>query len=159
MPPEKMDTHVHQDVPSLALRTRRAEFLGEMDRLLPWDEWEKKISACIPTKRRGRPAYPLAWLLRYYMLRQWFQLSERAARDLVADSMAARNFIGLGLAWEQGAPDEDTYLKYRRLIDLHGLSKEIASDATKRLCRQGWRIRFGEIAEAGIVARMGADHP
>lgn len=153
MLPEKPDTHTQQTVPMNALRTRRAEFLGEMDRLLPWPAWERLIAPHAPKHGKGRPPYPLALLLRYHLLRQWFQLSDQAARDLVADSMAAREFMGLGLTWEKGAPDEATYLKFRRLIERHGLAEQIAADVADRLNHQGWKIRPGEIAEAGIVAR------
>ena len=140
-------------IPMNALRTRRAEFLGEMDRLLPWPAWERLIAPHVPKHGKGRPPYPLAQLLRYYLLRQWFQLSDQAARDLVADSMAVREFMGLGLTWEKGAPDEATYLKFRRLIERHALAERIAANIADCLNRQGWKIRPGEIAEAGIVAR------
>lgn len=145
-------------IPTNALRTRRAEFLGEMDRLLPWLAWERTIAPHTPKSGKGRPPYPLALLLRYYLLRQWFPLSDRAARDLVADSMAAREFMGLGLTWEKAAPDETTFLNFRRLIERHGLAERIAADLADYLNRQGWKIRPGEIAEAGIVARRIIGH-
>lgn len=153
MLPEKIMIHTMQTVPTNALRTRRGEFLGEMDRLLPWLTWERFLAPHVPKHGTGRPPYPLALLLRYHLLRQWFQLSDQAARDLVADSMAAREFMGLGLTWEKNAPDEATYLKFRRLIERHELAERIAADTADCLNRQGWKIRPGEIAEASIVAR------
>lgn len=136
-----------------ALRTRRGEFLGEMDRLLPWDSWEKQVAMYYPKRGKGRPHYPLSALLRYYLLRQWLQLSERAAQEAVADSMAVRQFMGLGLLWDKGAPDEGTFLKFRRLVDKHELAERIAADIADCLNRQGWKIRQGEVIEAAIVAR------
>lgn len=153
MLPEKVTDHTQRTIPANALRTRRAEFLGEVDRLLPWGEWERLIACHAPKNDKGRPPYPLALLLRYHLLRQWLQLSDQSARELIADSMAAREFMRLGLTWEKGAPDEATYLKFRRLIERHKLAEQIAADVADRLNRQGWKIRLGEIMEPGIIAR------
>lgn len=157
MLPEKPDVHTARTIPTNALRTRRGEFLGEMDRLLPWGAWEKQIAMHYPKRGKGRPHYPLPALLRYHLLRQWFHLSERGAQDAVADSVAVREFMGMGLVWDKGAPDEGTYLKFRRLIRRDHLAERIAADLGEYLARHGWKIRLGEIAEAGIVARRQVD--
>lgn len=140
-------------IPLAALRTRRAQFLAELDRLLPWQRWEGMIEPHYPKRGKGRPPYPLRPLLRLYLLRQWFALSDQAAQEIATDSMAVREFLGLGLTWDRAAPDETTILNFRRLMDKHGLAAEIAADVADCLNRQGWKIRPGEIAEAGIVAR------
>jgi IS5 family transposase len=140
-------------IPTAALRTRRAQFLAELDRLLPWQQWEGMIEPHYPKRGKGRPPYPLRPLLRLYLLRQWFSLSDQAAQEIATDSMAAREFMGLGLTWDRTAPDETTILNFRRLMDKHGLAAEITADVADYLNRQGWKIRPGEIAEAGIVAR------
>lgn len=127
--------------------------MGEMNRLLPWGGWEKLAAAHMPKSSKGRPPYPLSVLLRFHLLREWFQLSDQSARELIADSMAAREFMGLGLTWERGAPDEATYLKFRRLIERHKLAEQIAADVADHLNRQGWKIRPGEITEPGIIVR------
>lgn len=143
-------------IPLAALRTRRAQFLAEAVRLFPWQAWEESIGLHYPKRGKGRPPYPLRPLLRLYFVRQWFSLSDRAAQEAATDSVAIREFMGLALTWEQGAPDETTMHNFRKLLDRHGLAGEIASDAADCLARQGWKIRQGEIAEAGIVTRSGA---
>jgi len=148
-------------IPLGALRTRRAQFLGEADRLLPWLDWEAMIEPHYPKRGKGRPPYPLRPLLRLYLLRQWFVMSDQAAQEIATDSIAVRDFMGLGLVWGgpgDAAPDETTILNFRRLMDRHGLAAEIAADVAECLNRQGWKIRPGEIAEAGIVARRFVGH-
>lgn len=146
-------------IPIAALRTRRAQYLGEFDRLFPWQQWEAMIALHYPKRGKGRPPYPLRALLRLYLLRQWFALSDQAAQEIATDSIAVRQFMGLGLVWGgpgDTAPDETTILNFRRLMHKHGLAAEIAADITDCLNRHGWRIRPGEIAELGIVARRDA---
>lgn len=145
-------------IPLAALRTRRAQFLAELDRLLPWQQWEGMIEPHYPKRGKGRPPYPLRPLLRLYLLRQWFALSDQAAQEIATDSMAVREFLGLGLTWDRVAPDESTILNFRRLMDKHELAAQIAADVADYLNRQGWKIRPGEIAEAGIVARREVGH-
>lgn len=140
-------------IPLAALRTRRAQFLAEADRLFPWRTWEELIELHYPKRGKGRPPYPLRPLLRLYFVRQWFALSDRAAQEAATDSVAVREFMGLGLTWERGAPDETTMHNFRKLIERHGLAGEIAADVVACLVRQGWKIRAGEIAEAGLISR------
>lgn len=142
-------------IPLAALRTRRAQFLGEVGRLLPWDEWESMIAPHYPKRGRGRPPYPLRPLLRLYLLRQWFALSDLGAQEVATDSVAVREFLGLGLTWDRAAPDESTILNFRRLMDRRGLGRKIDAVVADSLGRQGWKIRPGEIAEAGILAGRG----
>lgn len=139
-------------IPGRALRTRRGQFLAEADRLFPWASWEGMIEPYYPKRGRGRPPYPLRPLLRLYLLRQWFALSDQAAQEIATDSIAVREFLGLGLTWDTMPPDETTLLHFRRLIDRHGLAPAIAADIAACLERQGWRIRPGEIAEAVMIA-------
>lgn len=137
-------------IPERALRTRRGQFLGEAARLFPWDRWGELIEPHYPKRGKGRPPYPLRPLLRLYLLRQWFALSDLAAQELATDSVAVREF--LGLTWNQTAPDETTLLNFRRLLDRAGLASDIAAEAGACLARQGWKIRPGEIAEAAMIA-------
>lgn len=139
-------------IPERALRTRRGQFLAEADRLFPWATWEGLIAPHYPKRGKGRPPYPLRPLLRLYLVRQWFALSDLAAQEIASDSVAVREFMGLGLTWAMMPPDETTLLNFRRLLDRHGLAPIIAGDIAARLARQGWKLRPGEIAEASMIA-------
>lgn len=139
-------------IPDRALRTRRAQFLAEADRLFPWQAWEGMIEPHYPKRGKGRPPYPLPALLRLHLLQQWLDLSDLAAQELATDSVAVRCFLGLPLTWDKTAPDESTLLHFRRLLARRGLAAEIAADAAARLAAQGWKIRRGAIAEAGLSA-------
>lgn len=139
-------------IPGRALRSRRGQFLAEADRLFPWAAWEEMIAPHYPKRGRGRPPYPLRPLLRLFLVRQWFALSDQAAQEMATDSIAVREFMGLGLTWDTMPPDETTLLNFRRLLELHRLAPVIAGDIAECLARQGWKLRPGEIAEAAMIA-------
>jgi transposase, IS5 family len=60
--------------------TRRAQFLANMDRIVPWPEVTATVAAVYPkiSEQGGRPPIPLERMLRIYFLQLWFNLSEWA---------------------------------------------------------------------------------
>lgn len=76
-------------------RTRRREFLGEMDRVVPWTELVGQIAPFVPAGKLGRPPFPAEWL-RIHCMQQWFTLSEPAMEEASHDVPLFREFAGLG---------------------------------------------------------------
>lgn len=64
-----------------ARATRRAEFLIEMDAVVPWERLCTLIAPHYPTGEGGRPPIPLERMLRIYFLQQWFNLSDPAVEE------------------------------------------------------------------------------
>src|SRR5678816_3818749 len=99
--------------------TRRAQFLAEMEQILPWSELAAAIEPVYPKgggAAGGRPPVPLERLLRIYFLQLWFNLSDPAAEEALYDSVAMRSFVGIDLGSE-GAPDETTICKFRHRLE------------------------------------------
>src|SRR5207237_8049520 len=94
--------------------TRRAQFLGEMDRTVPWRELAAVVEPVYPkvSEQGGRPPLPLERMLRVYFLPLWFNLSDPAVEEALYDSAAMRAFAGIDLGAET-APDETTVGKFR----------------------------------------------
>ena len=53
-------------------RTKREKFLAEMGKVVPWQALGDLIEPCYPktSKKGGRPAYPLATMLRIHLMQQ-----------------------------------------------------------------------------------------
>lgn len=134
-----------------AMQTRRARFLSEMDRALPWTKWEAMIEAIYPKPGRGRPPYPFRPLLRLLLVRLWFQLSDLGAEELVADSLAVCNFLGID-ATKQKPPDETTILNFRRWMQKNDFMAVIMEDIERSLAQQNWKLRPGVLEEPGLLA-------
>ncbi len=62
-------------------RTRKREFLDEMDLVVPWHELVTLIESHSPPKATGRPAFAVESMLRIHLLQQWFNLSDPAVEE------------------------------------------------------------------------------
>ncbi len=67
--------------------TRRAQFLAEMDRVVPWAKLAAVIEPFYPQAgpEGGRPPIGLERMLRIYFLQQWFNLSDPAVEEALYD--------------------------------------------------------------------------
>ena len=90
-------------------RTRRREFLGEIERVVPWTELVALVAPFMPEGRRGRPPFAVKPMLRIHFMQQWFNLSDTAMEDALHDVPVFREFAGLG-GWDDRLPDESTIL-------------------------------------------------
>ena len=61
--------------------TRKAAFLAEMDRVVPWHELCAVIAPFYPKPGNGRPPIGLERMLRLHFLQHWFNLSDPAAEE------------------------------------------------------------------------------
>ena len=78
-----------------AKTTRRAAFLGEMERVVPWSALCALIEPFYPQPGNGRPPVGVEPMLRIYFLQQWFNLSdpgvEKARYDSQVDAPLCRH--------------------------------------------------------------------
>ncbi len=130
--------------------TRRAAFLAEMDRVVPWRELCSLIRPVYPKAGDGRPPIELELMLRVYFLQQWFNLSDPAVEEALYDSASKRAFAGVDLG-RQAAPDESTVCRFRHLLEKHGLGKKIFAQVGRHLQAKGWKISNGTIVDATII--------
>ena len=132
--------------------TRRAQFLAEMERVVPWSELCAVIEPVYPKAgaEGGRPTIPLERMLRVYFLQQWFNLSDPAVEEALYDSAAMRDFAGIDLGRE-AAPDETTVCKFRHLLERRKLGKELFSAVNQHLKSQGIKVTRGTIVDATII--------
>jgi IS5 family transposase len=133
--------------------TRRARFLAEMDKVVPWAELCALIEPHYPkgSPEGGRPPIPLERMLRIYFLQQWFNLSDPAVEDALYDSTAMREFVGIDLGRE-AAPDETTVCKFRKLLVKQRLGKTLLKGVNEHLRRQGIKLSNGTIVDATIIS-------
>jgi transposase, IS5 family len=131
-------------------KTRRAQFLEEMEQVVPWSELCALIEPYYPKPGNGRPPVGVERMLRIYFLQQWFNLSDPAAEEALYDSAVMRSFARIDLGREP-VPDETTVCKFRHRLEEHRLGGEILEKVNLYLQRRGVRITTGTIVDATII--------
>jgi len=131
-------------------RTRRTEFLEEMERVVPWAELCALVEPVYPKAGNGRHPVGLERMLRIYFLQQWFNLSDPAVEEALYDSVVMRQFVGIDLGREP-VPDETTVCKFRHLLEGHGLGGKILEAVNLYLQSKGVKITTGTIVDATII--------
>jgi len=131
--------------------SRREQFLGTMETVVPWSELESLIEPHYPKAGNGRQPVGLSIMLRIYFLQHWFNLSDPGAEDALYESAVLRRFTGVDLG-RAAAPDESTILNFRHVLERHELCGRILDAVNSYLARKGIRISTGTIVDATIIA-------
>lgn len=131
-------------------RTRKREFLAEMERVVPWAALVALITPYAPEGRRGRPPFPVETMLRIHFMQQWFTLSDPAMEEALHDVPLFREFAGLN--WDAPLPDETTILRFRRLLEEHKLAPRILALVNELLGAKGLLLRAGTVVDATLIA-------
>jgi IS5 family transposase len=131
--------------------TRRAAFLAEMDKVVPWAELCALIEPHYPKSGRGRPPVGLERMLRLHFLQHWFNLSDPALEESLYESVSMREFVGIDLGHEP-VPDETTVCKFRHLLERHGLGQQIFARVGEHLQARGFKLSSGTIVDATLIA-------
>ena len=130
--------------------TRREQFLGEMNAVVPWTRLLALIEPHYAKAGRGRQPIGLETMLRIYFVQQWFDLSDPAAEDSIYDSESIRRFVGVELA-EDRMPDETTILRFRHLLERHDLTEAIFGEIRSLLEEKRLLLKSGAIVDATII--------
>ena len=132
-------------------RTRRREFLDEMDRVVPWSDLVAEIAPFMPEGKRGRPPFPVESLLRIHFMQQWFTLSDPAMEEALHDMPLFRDFAGVG-GWDDRLPDESTILRFRHVLEKHKLAERILATVNLLLGAKGLMLRSGTVVDATLIS-------
>jgi IS5 family transposase len=131
-------------------KSRREQFLEEMDAVMPWAELLALVEPHYAKGETGRPPVGLGIMLRLYFVQHWFALSDPAAEDALYDSAALRRFVGIDLG-RAPAPDETTILNFRHLLEQYDLCGQMLDTVNLYLVSRGIRITTGTIVDATIL--------
>lgn len=133
-------------------KSRKAEFLETLDKLVPWTELLSLIAPFYPKVPigSGRHPYPLESMLRIYLMQLCYDLSDPMMENELIDSMSMRRFARLG-GLDKPTPDESTILHFRHLLEKHGIGSQVFEQINAHLLKAGVRISKGTIVDATII--------
>lgn len=130
-------------------QTRKEKFLTRMETLVPWSRLESVIEPHYPKAGNGRRPYPLMTMLRIYCLQQWYSLSDPAMEDALYEITSMRRFAMLTL--DSPIPDHTTIMKFRHLLERHGLGRQIFQKVQDWLTDAGVLLKEGTLLDATII--------
>jgi IS5 family transposase len=132
-------------------KTRKAKFLDEMERVVPWAALVQVVEPHCPRAKTGRPPFAVETMLRIHYLQQWFSLSDPAMEEALHDTPLFREFAKI----DQGAtrlPDETTILRFRHLLERHNLAPDMLRLVNDILGAKGLLLRTGTVVDATLIA-------
>ncbi len=132
-------------------RTRKREFLDEMNLVVPWAELVALIEPHAPAGKSGRPPFAVATMLRIHFLQQWFGLSDPAMEEALHDMPLYREFAGLD-AGASRLPDVSTILRFRHLLEAHNLSLQLLATINATLAARGLMLKTGTVVDVTLIA-------
>ena len=131
-------------------RTRKREFLAQMERVVPWTALVELVMPYAPEGMKGRPPFAVEAMLRIHFMQQWFTLSDPAMEEALHDVPLFREFTGLG--WDRRLPDESTILRFRHLLERHKIAEQILAVVNDLLISQGLLLKAGTVVDATLIA-------
>jgi IS5 family transposase len=90
-------------------------------------------------------------MLRIHFMQHWFTYSDPAMEEALHDIPVLRAFAGLDAAVE-AMPDETTILKFRHLLERHGLAPVMLDEINAVLIARGLLLRQGTMVDATLIA-------
>lgn len=132
-------------------KTRKREFLEEMERVVPWAALVQIVAPYYPKARTGRPPFAIETMLRIHYLQQWFGLSDPAMEEALHDVPLYREFARLDGATAR-LPDETTILRFRHLLERHDLAADMLRVVNDILQAKGLMMRTGTAVDATLIA-------
>ncbi len=130
--------------------TKRDVFLATMNEIVPWRQLCEVIEPHYPKAGNGRPPVGLERMLRMYFVQHWFNLADEACEEALLDSAALQRFVGIDLGRER-VPDGTTLLRFRRLLEAHGLGQRLFATVGQVLQSRGLKVGTGTIVDATII--------
>jgi IS5 family transposase len=131
-------------------KTRKKEFLEQMDALIPWAEWIGSIQPYYYKGETGNKPFPLETMLRIHMLQNLYDLSDMGAKYEVLDSRAFSEFCGVESSNQ--VPDGDTIGRFRALLLEQGLQERLFAQVLALLQARGLILKKGTIVDSTIIA-------
>ena len=132
------------------VRTKKKEFLEQIERIVPWGRWIAMIKPCYYKGERGNKPYDLELMIRIHLLQNLYDLSDMGARNEVIDSRAFSDFCRVESSNQ--IPDGDTIGKFRNLLIQNGIHEKFFAMVVRNLTDRGLILKKGTIVDSTIIS-------
>jgi IS5 family transposase len=88
------------------------------------------------------------------LLAQWYQLSDPALEEALADRISFRRFCGFEL--DAATPDETTIWRFRDALASASLAEMLMAELDRQLGMRGFLVKEGTMIDASLIAAQAA---
>jgi IS5 family transposase len=132
-------------------RTRKREFLDEMNLVIPWSQLLELIAPHAPAGKTRRPPFATDVMLRIYLLQQFFGHSDPAMEEALHDIPLYREFAKLDAGITR-LPVESTILRFLHMLEQNDLGAQILAAVNAKLIDRGLMLKTGTVVDATLIA-------
>lgn len=130
-------------------KTKKKEFLAQIERIVPWSQWLSLIEPHYYKGERGNKPYDLELMLRMYLLQNLYDLSDMQTAEQAIDSRAFSEFCGVDSSNQ--VPDGDTIGRFRNILINSGLQEKLFLQVVEALQGKGLILKKGTIVDSTII--------
>lgn len=132
------------------VKTKKKEFLAQIERIVPWGEWVAIIQSCYYKGECGNKPFDLELMLRLHILQNLYDLADEATSAEVIDSRAFSEFCGVDSSNQ--VPDGDTIGRFRNILVENNLQAKLFSQVIELLQQKGLLLKKGTIVDSTLIA-------
>lgn len=129
------------------------EFFDEMNLVIPCSELLVLMQPDAPSGKTGRPPFTIEVMLRIHLLQQLFVHSCTAMEEKLHNIPLYRDFARSEMRITH-LPDESTILRFRHLLEEHGLGQQILATVNVKLIKHGRLLKMGKQCHVAIRAKV-----
>ena len=134
----------------LQAKTKKKEFLNQIERIIPWIEWISIITPHYYKGERANQPYDMELLLRLYLLQNLYNLSDMQTAEQAIDSRAFSDVCGISSPGD--VPDGDTIGRFRNLLIKAGVHKDLFAQVVMLLKSKDLILKKGTIVDSTIIS-------
>lgn len=131
-------------------RTKKKEFLEEIEKVVPMKKWLKMIHPFYYEGKSGNKPYELELMVRIYLIQNLYNLSDDMTVSEIIDSRAFSEFCEVDSSNQ--VPDGETLRRFRNILTENKLQEKLFAQVVKMLEKQGLILKKGTIVDSTIIS-------
>jgi transposase, IS5 family len=139
---------IGQEVFRFGARAERQTSLDELGALIDWSHAAQVLSSLYPAAK-GEKAWPPLAMFKALLLATWYDLSDVALAEALADRASFRRFCGF--ACNEATPERTAFVRFRRQLVAPGLDRSLFEAIARDLESKGASVRKGTLIDATII--------
>lgn len=142
------ERRIGQEAFQFAPKAEGQTSLDALSSLINWPQADQVLAGLYPSAK-GEKAWPSLAMFKALLLATWYDLSDVALAEALADRASFRRFCGF--AGDEATPERTAFVRFRRQLVAHGLDQSLFETVTRDLEQKGATVRKGTLIDATVI--------